>query len=327
VFFKLGYDLPTILKKIKELYPTDGPSEPTIRKYYKSLSTSSLTLIDPIPSGPLIKPEKIQAVAQVVGSNRYAGLREIASLAKTNKDTVRKILHTKLKLVKRNLKWIPHRLTDAQKLSRVTIARELLVTLKNDEKNDFIHILTGDETWLYYSYPHESMWTRSGVVEERERRTIGTKKIMLNVFWGVETTALFELLPEGESMTAKSFSSIVVEPLTEYKSLMIGDDDELLVHMDNAPCHKAKTTRDQLKDAKIIILPQPPYSPDLAPSDFFLFGFLKQRLKGKECSTSKEILKEAEKVMDSIPRRTRLRVFHEWIWRLQTVVENGGEYY
>jgi hypothetical protein len=29
-----------------------------------------------------------------------------------------------------------------------------------------------------------------------------------------------------------------------------------------------------------ILVPQPPYSPDLAPCEFFLFGYLKQQLEG-----------------------------------------------
>lgn len=42
------------------------------------------------------------------------------------------------------------------------------------------------------------------------------------------------------------------------------------------------------------LLPYPPYSPDLTPSDFFLFSDLKRMLAGKKFSCDKEIIAETE---------------------------------
>jgi histone-lysine N-methyltransferase SETMAR len=43
-----------------------------------------------------------------------------------------------------------------------------------------------------------------------------------------------------------------------------------LLH-DNALSHKAAIVREYLKQDKVFELPHPPYLPDLAPCDFFLF--------------------------------------------------------
>ena len=40
--------------------------------------------------------------------------------------------------------------------------------------------------------------------------------------------------------------------------------------------------------------PHPPYSPDLVPSDFFLFADLKRMLAGKKFSTDEEVIAETE---------------------------------
>jgi histone-lysine N-methyltransferase SETMAR len=327
LLFKLGYTLEKMLVKIPKLYPVDGPSRPTIVKYFPAIEKGTLMLVDEKPVGQKIKAEKVRAVAEAVDSNKYLSLREIASISKINKDTARRILHQELKLYKRNLRWVPHSLTIEQKKSRVELSKQLLKILRNEESSEFRHLLTGDESWLYYSYPHDSMWTRGRDVEERERRSIGTKKIILVVFWGFDETPVFQLLPDGESMNSDSFSSLVINPLKAYKAEALRESDELMIHMDNAPCHKSRKTRTDLKNAKLVLLPHPPYSPDLAPSDFFLFGFLKRRLKGVSCSTSEEILQKAREIMDHISRDTRLRVFHEWIWRLETIRDNGGEYF
>jgi [histone H3]-lysine36 N-dimethyltransferase SETMAR len=42
------------------------------------------------------------------------------------------------------------------------------------------------------------------------------------------------------------------------------------------------------------LLPHPPFSPDLAPSDFFLFADLKRMLAGKKFSTNEEVIAKTE---------------------------------
>ena len=53
-----------------------------------------------------------------------------------------------------------------------------------------------------------------------------------------------------------------------------------LLHHDNAPTHSSLLVRDFLAKNNTI-MPQPPYSPDLAPCDFFLFPKLKKPMKGR----------------------------------------------
>jgi len=62
-----------------------------------------------------------------------------------------------------------------------------------------------------------------------------------------------------------------------------------LLHHDNAPAHAALLTRRVLTDNNMAVVPHPPYSPDLAPSDFFLFTKLKMKLKGRRFQTLEEI--------------------------------------
>jgi hypothetical protein len=42
------------------------------------------------------------------------------------------------------------------------------------------------------------------------------------------------------------------------------------------------------------VIPHPPYSPDLAPCDFFLFTKLKLKLKGRQVDTIEEIQAESQ---------------------------------
>ncbi|QQP51210.1 Uncharacterized protein FKW44_012485 [Caligus rogercresseyi] len=42
-------------------------------------------------------------------------------------------------------------------------------------------------------------------------------------------------------------------------------------HFDNAPCHTANNMKEFLAKKGIKVIDHPPYSPDLAPADFFYF--------------------------------------------------------
>jgi transposase len=54
-----------------------------------------------------------------------------------------------------------------------------------------------------------------------------------------------------------------------------------MLHHDNASAHASLLIREFLAKDETTIMPQPPYSPDLAPADFFLFPKLKSTLKGR----------------------------------------------
>jgi histone-lysine N-methyltransferase SETMAR len=63
----------------------------------------------------------------------------------------------------------------------------------------------------------------------------------------------------------------------------------LLLH-DNARHHTAAHTVDRLRALKFEVLKHPPYSPELAPSDFHLFGPLKEHLRGQKFAGDNEVM-------------------------------------
>jgi transposase len=62
-----------------------------------------------------------------------------------------------------------------------------------------------------------------------------------------------------------------------------------MLHHDNAPANASLLIREFLAKQETIVVPQPPYFPDLAPADFFLFPKLKSTLKGRRFQTVEEI--------------------------------------
>jgi hypothetical protein len=75
------------------------------------------------------------------------------------------------------------------------------------------------------------------------------------------------------------------------------------------------------------LAPHPLYSPDLAPSDFFLFGYIKECLKGMVFLSYEELLDAIGEVVTSIESETVTAVFEHWMERLEWVSKNNGDYY
>ena len=55
----------------------------------------------------------------------------------------------------------------------------------------------------------------------------------------------------------------------------------------------------KLHELHLELLPHPPYSPDLAPSDYWLFADLKRMLQGKRFGSNKEMISETEEYFEA----------------------------
>jgi hypothetical protein len=65
-------------------------------------------------------------------------------------------------------------------------------------------------------------------------------------------------------------------------------DVKLIIYADNAHSQTAKNGQEFLERSGVDRSPNPPYGPDLAPSDLFLFDYIKDRLKGNKVDDSHE---------------------------------------
>jgi histone-lysine N-methyltransferase SETMAR len=66
-------------------------------------------------------------------------------------------------------------------------------------------------------------------------------------------------------------------------------ENTFLLHHDNARPHCSAQTQAAITSLKFTVVPRPPYSPDLAPPDFWLFSKLKETLKGNYFSSDAEV--------------------------------------
>ena len=85
-----------------------------------------------------------------------------------------------------------------------------------------------------------------------------------------------------------------------------------MLHHDNAPPHASLLIREFFAKQETIVVSQPPYSPDLAPADFFLFPKLKSTLRGRRFQTVEEIKENSLQDLLAIPQNTFQDAFQNW---------------
>jgi hypothetical protein len=74
-------------------------------------------------------------------------------------------------------------------------------------------------------------------------------------------------------------------------------------------------------------VPHPPYSSDLALSDFWLFGHIKTSLAARVFNDADELLEAVIEFLNKIQPSELQLVFHHWIVRVEWIGANNGDYY
>ena len=103
--------------------------------------------------------------------------------------------------------------------------------------------------------------------------------------------------------------------------------DTWRLHHDNAPAHTAFIVNDYLAKSRVPLVPQPPYSPDVALADFFLFPRIKSQLKGKHWGTVNTIQEATTRALKDLPVDVFQGAFLAWKTRLQKCIDAGGSYF
>jgi histone-lysine N-methyltransferase SETMAR len=126
----------------------------------------------------------------------------------------------------------------------------------------------------------------------RARHIISTPKVLITVFWSPLGFPVIDALPTGEKFIALYFCHNIVPQIAEQLSSDARQNTgrKLVVHMDNATPHRAKLTKSCFKTIRLREADHPPYSPDRTPSDFYLFGKLKEQMAGSEFESTEDLL-------------------------------------
>ena len=102
-------------------------------------------------------------------------------------------------------------------------------------------------------------------------------------------------------------------------------NDVLLQH-DNARPRTSRRTMEMITTFGWTVLPHPPYSPDLAPSDFCLFGSVKDGIRGTHFPDDESFVKAAKEWLKGAGVEFYRRGIEALVPRWRKAVTNDGDY-
>lgn len=277
-----------------------------------------------------VTPMTIARVEQLVNDDRHITTRKLAEDVGISRERIDHILHQELSLRKVCKKWVPHVPTKTHRQKRVDVSRQLLQILEGGFRN----IITGDETWIHYYITLNKEANKVWLTADEDRpqiakTAINSKKCMFCIFFSIEGIVAKIVVPKGTTVTANLYADKVLpEVFSKFKE-MTGRSTvrDVMLHHDNAGPHTSKVVTKYLNKERVDILPHPPYSPDLAPCDFFLFPKLKKELKNKRYNKVEHLARAVQSVISGIPKEEYQRSFEDWRRRLQLCIDRDGHYF
>jgi transposase len=152
---------------------------------------------------------------------------------------------------------------------------------------------------------------------------------VLIVFFDMEGVVHYQYVPQGQTVNQQfylQFLKNLRHPVSRRKpqKQVAG---AWALHRDSAPAHTAHSIQVFLASRGIPVTQQPPYSPDMALCDFWLFSQLKTVLIGNRFEDIDTIKKNAMSMLNTIPKDSFKTCLQQWHDRWKKCVRSQGEYF
>ncbi len=246
--------------------------------------------------------------------------------------TVHKTLRKDLKMSRVCAKFVPRLLSDEEKTHRMVTCQEWIDMVEEDSEV-LSHVITGDESWVWMYDPETKMestqWIRCNVDSRPKKalRARSTKKLIILPFFNIKGLIHIEFI-KG-TIKSEDYVEILMHLRDQIrvKRPLLWHAHNWILLDDNAPVHTSDETMTFHRQVKCTRGPHPPYSPDLAPCDFFLFPKMKRKLRGRHFPNLDVLRTEVETILDSFTEDDFKYCFHQLQERWIRCLECQGNYF
>jgi histone-lysine N-methyltransferase SETMAR len=172
-------------------------------------------------------------------------------------------------------------------------------------------------------------WKATHSPRPKEARMSKSKvKTMLVVFFDIQGIIMTQYVPPGQTVNQTYY----IELLTKLRGKIQRKRPELwkngwILHQDNASAYNAPSVRQFLAIKQVAVLHNAPYSPDLAPCDFFLFPKLKHSQKGTHFQSIEDVQRKTTDLLKGFTQNYFQKCFHARKERMQHCIEAQGNYF
>ena len=334
-YFLRGKTAKETKEKLDKYYGANAPSDYTVKYWFREFRGGRNSTTDQVRSGrpsDAVTEDNVKKIHEMVLADRKVKVRELADTTKISTERTRHILGNILHMKKLSCRWVPRMLTPDQKHERESTSKECLDLLMRNRADFWRRLVTVDETWIHYYTPENRMsarqWTEAGTsAPKRPREAQWVGKVMASVFWDCHGILFVDYLEKGKTINSEYYCALLERLKAEIAAKRPHmKRKKILFLQDNAPAHKSIATTAKINDLRLQLLSHPPYSPDLAPSDYYLFPNLKRWLINKKFSSREEIIDATEEYFADLPEN----YFSDGIKKLENrwnkCIELKGDY-
>jgi len=127
-------------------------------------------------------------------------------------------------------------------------------------------------------------------------------KAMMIVFSDIRGVIYIDWVPEGQTVHQVHYKNVLttLRERVRRRRPDMWKNASWILHHDNAPAHNTLSVKRYLTKNNIPVMEYPPYSPDLAPCDFFLFPKKKSALKGTRFDSVDAVKTKATQLLNSL---------------------------
>uniref|UniRef100_H2ZZ49 Mos1 transposase HTH domain-containing protein n=1 Tax=Latimeria chalumnae TaxID=7897 RepID=H2ZZ49_LATCH len=271
------------------VYGNGAPHYSTVAKWYSEFKSGCESLEDDPPPG--LDAQQTWSTQKQLPRDRRIKTDAIVTELGISYGSVLKIIHDHLGMSKVSGRWVPRNLSAQDQHQQLESSCKIFYA---DQANFPACVVTGDETWIHHWDPEtkqESMqWKHQASPTPKKLHSQPlANKVMASILWDAKDVLLTDYMPHTR-MTDEYYATLMQKFRQAIKEKSKG---VLLLH-NNAPVHKARVALAATHECGFEQLDHPPYSPDLAPSNYYLFQHLKAYLRGKRFSNDEELMEAIE---------------------------------
>ncbi|XP_020289890.1 histone-lysine N-methyltransferase SETMAR-like [Pseudomyrmex gracilis] len=324
--FRRGTRISNTVKNICDVFGENAVSIPTCERWFAKFKRGDFNLEDQPRSG---RPSGIDddIVRNLVDANSRISTQEIADRLNVDRSTA----FRHLKKLGYSLKldvWVPHSLTERNKMDRVSTANSLLGRLKTDPFLD--RLVTGDEIWIQYdNAERKRTWRqKKNECDQPNQADLQLQKAVLSVWWDCKGVIFYELLPVGETITSDKYCQQLdnLKAAIDEKRPVLAKRKDVVFHHNNVRSHISMQTQRKLRELNWDLLLHPSNSPDISPSDYYLFRSLQNSLNGRKFTSFNDLKNYISSFFDEKPTTFYDRGIRMLPERWRKIIENNGDY-
>ncbi|XP_039309205.1 histone-lysine N-methyltransferase SETMAR-like [Solenopsis invicta] len=320
--FRRGLTAAQTTRNIKNIFGEDAVKEHIVRRYFEKFRSGNFNLENESPRQ--FESKMNNKLKAVIKADTSQTKHELAARFGVTIPTITNHLK-QIGMVQKLNRWVPRELDEQQKRNRLEVCLSLLSRQKGEP---FLHrIITYNEKSILLDNRKRTAQLDK---DEVPKPNIHQQKLMVSVWWSSDGVIHYNFTKPGESITEDNAYCKQLDKMMKklaIKQPRLTNRDRPILLQDNDQPRISQTVLLKLQQLDLEILYHPPYSPDLAPTDYHFFRKLDHFLEGQRFNSYEDAVNVFSKIVDTCSAGFFAVGINELPLRWQNCINKFGAYF